>query len=81
MNDEWRSLLEELVRIPSISTAHEHVQRSADAFADVLRANDCNDVQLLCGAADPAAKGRVRGFHHADFSARFTSAIRFSSRL
>jgi len=56
MTDEWLSILQELVRIPSISTAHEHVQRSAEAFADVLRANDCDDVQLLDDA--------VYGYRH-----------------
>lgn len=58
MTDEWRSLLADLVRIPSISTAHEHVQRSAEAFADVLRANGCDDVQLLGSA--------VYGYRHVD---------------
>lgn len=58
MNDEWLSLLAELVRIPSISTAHDDVQRSANAFVDVLRANACDDVQLLGSA--------VYGYRHVD---------------
>jgi acetylornithine deacetylase/succinyl-diaminopimelate desuccinylase-like protein len=58
MKDEWLSLLADLVRIPSISTAHEDVQRSAEAFADVLRANACDDVQLLGSA--------VYGYRHVD---------------
>jgi acetylornithine deacetylase/succinyl-diaminopimelate desuccinylase-like protein len=49
-------LLADLVRIPSISTAHEFVQQSASAFADVLRANGCDDVQLLGSA--------VYGYRH-----------------
>jgi len=58
MTGEFMSLLAELVRIPSISTAHEAVQRSAEAFADVLRANGCDDVQLLGSA--------VYGHRHVD---------------
>jgi acetylornithine deacetylase/succinyl-diaminopimelate desuccinylase-like protein len=71
MTDEWRSLLEELVRIPSISNAHEHVQRSAEAFADVLRANRCDDVQMLgsavygCRYVDPELP-RVLVYGHHD---------------
>ncbi len=62
MMHEYRTLLAELVRIPSISTAHEHVQRSAVAFADVLRAHDCEDVQIIGNAA-------VYGYRHASHDA------------
>ncbi len=58
MTGEFMSLLADLVRIPSISTAHEDVHRSAEAFADVLRANACDDVQLLGSA--------VYGYRHVD---------------
>jgi len=58
MTEEWISLLQDLVRIPSISSAHEDVQRSAEAFADVLRASECDDVQILGSA--------VYGYRHVD---------------
>jgi acetylornithine deacetylase/succinyl-diaminopimelate desuccinylase-like protein len=45
--DAYRSTLEDLVRIPSVSDAHEEVQRSAQAFADVLRAERIGDVQVI----------------------------------
>ncbi len=57
MTDEYLSLLADLVRIPSISNAHESVQQSAEAFSDVLRAHGCDDVEIL-------GNGAVYGCRH-----------------
>jgi cysteinylglycine-S-conjugate dipeptidase len=58
MTEDFVGLLEDLVRIPSISTAHDAVQCSAHAFADMLRAEHFDDVQILGSA--------VYGCRHVD---------------
>ena len=62
---DMRSLLEDLVRIPSVSAAGypaAEVRRSAEHIADLLRQEGASDVRLLeHEGAHPAVYGEVKG--------------------
>ncbi|MEX2654384.1 MAG: dipeptidase [Acidimicrobiia bacterium] len=63
--DEMRGVLEDLIRIPSVSAAGypaAEVRRSAEHIADLLRAEGASGVQLLeMEGAHPAVYGEVPG--------------------
>lgn len=63
--DEMRSILEDLIRIPSVSAAGyppAEVRRSAEHIAALLRAEGASDVRLLeLEGAHPAVYGEVPG--------------------
>ncbi|HEX8498866.1 MAG TPA: dipeptidase [Actinomycetales bacterium] len=59
-----RSELEALVRIPSVSALafdQQHVERSAEAVAELLRGSGLRDVELLRAGGAPAVVGHLDG--------------------